>query len=91
VTEAFADRGYTPEATLVPRTRPGALVTDADEVASRVVRMVLDREVQAVDGSTVSVEAQSVCVHGDSPGAVAMARAVRAELEKAGVALEPFA
>jgi UPF0271 protein len=91
VTEAFADRGYTPEATLVPRTRPGALVTDADEVASRVVRMVMDREVQAVDGSTVSVEAQSVCVHGDSPGAVAMARAVRAELEKAGVALEPFA
>jgi UPF0271 protein len=91
VTEAFADRGYTPEATLVPRSRPGALVTDADEVARRVVRMVQDREVVAVDGTTVAVEAESVCVHGDSPGAVAMARAVRTALDAAGVTVEPFA
>ena len=91
VTESFADRGYTPEGTLVPRSQPGALVTDADEVARRVVRMVVDREVVAVDGSTVSVTAESVCVHGDSPGAVAMAEAVRAALDAAGVSVEPFA
>jgi UPF0271 protein len=91
VTESFADRGYTPEGTLVPRSQPGALVTDADEVARRVVRMVVDREVAAVDGSTVSVTAESVCVHGDSPGAVAMAEAVRAALDAAGVSVEPFA
>jgi UPF0271 protein len=91
VTEAFADRGYTPEGTLVPRSQPGALVTDADEVARRVVRMVVDSEVLAVDGSTVTVAADSVCVHGDSPGAVAMAEAVRGALDAAGVSVEPFA
>ena len=91
VTESFADRGYTPEGTLVPRSQPGALVTDADEVARRVVRMVVDSEVLAVDGSTVTVAADSVCVHGDSPGAVAMAEAVRGALDAAGVSVEPFA
>ena len=91
VTEAFADRGYTPEATLVPRSSPGALMTDAGEVARRVVRMVLEHEVAAVDGTTVRVDAQSICVHGDTPGAVEMARAVRSALDAAGVVVRPFA
>jgi UPF0271 protein len=90
VREAFADRAYTPEGTLVPRSEPGAVLHDPEEVGRRVVRMVTEGQVVAVDGSTVAVEADSVCVHGDSPGAVAMARSVRAGLEAAGVALEAF-
>ena len=91
VTEAFADRAYTPEGTLVSRRQPGAVLHDAREVARRVVTMVTAGEVMAVDGTTLSLRADSVCVHGDSPDAVAMARAVRAELEQAGVELRPFA
>jgi 5-oxoprolinase (ATP-hydrolysing) subunit A len=90
VGEAFADRGYTADATLVPRSQPGALVTDVDEVAARVVRLVTGGVVEAVDGSEVSVAARSVCVHGDSPGAVAMAGAVRDALQAAGVVITPF-
>ena len=91
VPEAFADRGYTPSGTLVPRSAPGALVTDPDEVAARAVRMAVDRTVVAVDGSVVPVEAASVCVHGDSPDAVTLARAVRSALTRAGVEVRPFA
>ncbi len=91
VREAFADRGYTAEGTLVPRTDPGALLDDPDEVAARVVRLVRDGELEAVDGTVVRVDAESVCLHGDSPGAVEMATAVRAALDEAGVAVEAFA
>jgi UPF0271 protein len=91
VREAFADRGSTPAATLVPRREAGALLEDPDEVAARVVRLVTEGTLEAVDGSTVAVDAESVCVHGDSPGAVAMAQAVRVGLEAAGVTLQPFA
>jgi UPF0271 protein len=91
VREAFADRGYTADATLVPRREAGALIEDPDEVAARVVRLVTEGTLEAVDGSTVDVAAESVCVHGDSAGAVAMAQAVRAGLEVAGVTLQPFA
>ena len=90
VREFFVDRGYTPDATLVPRSQPGALLHDPDEVTARVLRMVTDGVVTTVDGSDVRVTAESACVHGDSPGAVAMATAVRAGLEAAGVALRPF-
>ncbi|MCO1655245.1 LamB/YcsF family protein [Pseudonocardia humida] len=90
VREFFVDRGYTPQGTLVPRSEPGALLEDPDEVAERVLRMVSAGSVVAVDGSAVEVRAESACVHGDSPGAVAMARAVRDRLEAAGVALRPF-
>jgi UPF0271 protein len=90
VREFFVDRGYTPEATLVPRTQEGALLHDPDEVTARVLRMVTEGVVTAVDGSDVRVEAESACVHGDSPGAVEMATAVRAGLEAAGVVLRPF-
>jgi UPF0271 protein len=91
VREFFVDRGYTPEGTLVPRREPGALLHDPQEVTERVLRLVTDGVVRAVDGSDVAVEAASACVHGDSPGAVDMARAVRSGLEKAGVAVRAFA
>jgi UPF0271 protein len=91
VREFFVDRGYTPEATLVPRSQPGALLHDPDEVTTRVLRMVTEGVVTAVDGTDVEVRAESACVHGDSPGAVEMARAVRAGLEAAGIELRPFA
>ncbi len=90
VREAFADRGYTPEGTLVPRTEEGAVLSDAEEVGRRVVRMVTEGSVVATDGSEVSLDAESVCVHGDSPGAVAMAESVRAGLEAAGVEVKAF-
>lgn len=90
VAEAFADRGYTRQATLVPRSQPGALVTEPSEVAQRVVRMATDGKVRAVDGSDIEVRPDSVCVHGDSPGAVAMAVAVRRALTEAAVEIAPF-
>lgn len=85
VREAFLDRGYLPTGDLVPRGAPGALLYDPDEVAARAVSLVRDGAVTAVDGTRVRVDAASLCVHGDSPGAVAMARAVRAALDAAGV------
>lgn len=90
VPEAFADRGYTSAGTLVPRSDDGAVLTDPGEVADRVVRLVTDGVVRAVDGSDVRVEAASVCVHGDTPGAVGMARAVRAALDAAGIGVRSF-
>ena len=91
IAEAFADRGYTPDGTLVPRTGPGALLHDPDEVAQRVLRLVRDGVVTAVDGTDVAVRADSVCLHGDSPGAVEMARAVRSTLDDHGVAVRSCA
>ncbi|HET7723642.1 MAG TPA: 5-oxoprolinase subunit PxpA [Propionibacteriaceae bacterium] len=89
--EVFADRGYRADGTLVPRSEPHALVESEDEVARRVVAMVTRGTVQAVDGSDVRVVADSVCLHSDTPGAVALARRVRTALEAAGVELSPFA
>jgi UPF0271 protein len=91
VPEGFADRGYTPAGTLVPRNRPGALVDDPAEVAERAVRMAADGVVVAVDGTRLLQPVQSVCVHGDTPGAVGIARAVRTALADAGLALRSFA
>ena len=91
VREFFVDRGYTPDGTLVRRSEPGALLNDPQEVTARVLRLVADGVVTAVDGSEVAVEAASACVHGDSPGAVEMARAVRAGLAEAGVTVRAFA
>lgn len=90
VAEAFADRGYRPDGTLVPRGEPGALVTDPDEVAARVVAIATGREIAASGGSQVVVSAASVCVHGDTPGALGLARRVRVALETAGVEVAPF-
>jgi 5-oxoprolinase (ATP-hydrolysing) subunit A len=91
VPEGFADRGYTPAGTLVPRTQPGALLHDPTTVADRAVRMAAHGVVVAVDGTAVLMPVRSVCVHGDTPGAVEMARAVRTALEGAGLTLRPFA
>lgn len=91
VSEVFADRAYEPDGSLVSRSRPGAVLHDAETVARRVLRMVTDGTVRAVDGSDVPVRADSVCVHGDSPDAVAMARAVRSLLTDHGVTIQPFA
>jgi len=90
VAEAFADRAYTAEGTLVPRTESGAVLHDPTLVAERVRRMVVDGELDAVDGSTVKVAAASVCVHGDSPAAVDMAAAIRALHESSDVEITPF-
>jgi 5-oxoprolinase (ATP-hydrolysing) subunit A len=91
VTEGFADRGYTAAGTLVSRRAPGALVHDPAAVAARAVRMAAEGVVEAVDGTVVPVDVGSVCVHGDTPGAVALARAVRAALTEAGLGPAPFA
>ncbi|NAZ85807.1 5-oxoprolinase subunit PxpA [Kineococcus sp. T90] len=91
VAEAFADRAYTPAGTLVPRSQPGAVLHDPEEVARRCVRLATAGEVVAVDGAVVPVAAESICVHGDTPGAVGIARRVRAALQDAGVPVAPFA
>lgn len=83
--EAFLDRGYFSSGALVPRTAPGALLEDPNVVAARAVRLATEGVVEAVDGSLLRPDAVSLCVHGDSPGAVAMARAVRAALDAAAV------
>ncbi|WP_431912616.1 LamB/YcsF family protein [Micromonospora carbonacea] len=91
IAEGFADRGYLPNGTLVPRTAPGALVTDPEQVAARAVRMATEQTVVAVDGTVVPCPVESICLHGDTPGAVASAELVRAALLDAGVTLTPFA
>ncbi|MDI5940989.1 5-oxoprolinase subunit PxpA [Micromonospora sp. DH15] len=91
VAEGFADRGYLPNGTLVPRTALGALVTDPEQVAARAVRMATEQTVVAVDGTVVPCPVESICLHGDTPGAVASAELVRAALLEAGVTLTPFA
>ncbi|GAA4532042.1 5-oxoprolinase subunit PxpA [Chelativorans composti] len=91
VEEVFADRAYMPDGQLVSRRQPGAVIHDPETVAQRVLVMARDGVVQAIDGSTVKITAQSICVHGDSPNAVAMARAVRKALDEAGIEVAPFA
>jgi UPF0271 protein len=88
--EAFADRAYTRAGALVSRREPGSVLTDPDEVAARAVTMVTRGTVVSADGQEIAVRPQSVCVHGDTPGAVELARAVRKGLETAGVRLTPF-
>lgn len=83
--EAFLDRGYLASGALVPRSAPGAVLHDVDAVVDRAVRLALDGVVEAQDGTLVVTDAVSLCIHGDSPGAVAMARAVRAALDAAAI------
>lgn len=91
VPEAFADRGYTPEGTLVSRRDPGAVLHDAAQVTERMVRLAEDGTLTAVDGSTVRIHTESICVHGDTPGAAAMAAEVRAGLDRVGITVRSFA
>jgi UPF0271 protein len=90
VAEAFADRAYEPDGTLVSRRKPGAVLHDPAAIADRVLTMVSAGEVQSVAGSTIAVTVESICVHGDSPGAVQIAHAVRDRLAAAGVQLRAF-
>uniref|UniRef100_UPI00334062A8 LamB/YcsF family protein n=1 Tax=Castellaniella defragrans TaxID=75697 RepID=UPI00334062A8 len=91
VAEAFADRAYTRQGALVSRREPGAVLHDPAQVAERMLALVRTGRIPAIDGSLVALQADSICVHGDSPDAVAMARALRAHLQDAGVPLRPFA
>ncbi|MEO6941396.1 MAG: 5-oxoprolinase subunit PxpA [Terrimesophilobacter sp.] len=88
--EAFVDRAYQSDGTLVPRTAAGAVLTDPIAMAARAVRMVTGGEVEAVDGTMLRIELDSLCVHGDTPGAVAMAQEVRKQLEAEGIEIRPF-
>jgi UPF0271 protein len=87
VPEAFADRRYLPDGSLQPRSVPGSLITDPTEAAAQAVAIATDRAVTAADGSRPPIRAESICCHGDTPGAVEIAAAVRAALEAADVAL----
>lgn len=91
VAEAFADRAYTPQGALVSRREKGAVLHDPQAVAQRMLRLVEEGVVQAIDGSLTRVQADSICVHGDSPGAVDMACELRRQLEQAGVKIQAFA
>lgn len=83
--EVFADRNYLPDGSLVPRSRPDAMVTDEALAIARAVRMATDGRVTAVDGTEIEVRADTICIHGDGPHAVPFARGLRAALESAGV------
>jgi 5-oxoprolinase (ATP-hydrolysing) subunit A len=91
VAEAFADRGYLGDGTLVPRGQPGDLVHEPVHVTERVLRLATEGRVEAVDGTTVEVWAETICVHSDTPGAVHLAEQIRDTLVSHGVALRPFA
>lgn len=88
VAEAFADRAYLPDGTLVPRTEAGAIVHD--DVPQRMLRLVEEGVLEAVDGTLIRMRAESICTHGDTPGAVDLAAEVRRALEDAGVEIAPF-
>jgi UPF0271 protein len=89
VPEAFADRRYLTDGSLQPRTVAGSVVGDADAAAAQARQIAVDGTVTAVDGSPVELRAQTICCHGDTPGAVGIAASVRASLESAGIALAP--
>jgi UPF0271 protein len=91
VAEAFADRAYTDAGTLVPRSRQGAVITDPEAVVERSVGLARSGEVVSHTGTRIGVRARSLCLHGDTPGAVDLARRVRARLEASGIRVEAFA
>lgn len=89
--EVFADRAYEEDGTLVNRRKEGAMITDEEEAISRVIRMVKEKKVTAVTGNDISIEADSVCVHGDGQKALAFVERIRAALQKEGIAICPLA
>ncbi|WP_265500889.1 LamB/YcsF family protein [Paracoccus beibuensis] len=91
VAEAFADRGYAADGTLLARGTSGAVLTDPDQIAERMVRLARQGQIEAQDGTLLSLRAGSICVHGDSPGAVAMAACIREALIAGGVGIAAFA
>ena len=90
VVEAFADRAYNPDGSLVSRSLPGAVLLDPAAVTEQVLRLAGDRQVRTVDGSLLTVSAESICLHGDTPGAVVLAALVRAALQGAGIPIRSF-
>ena len=88
--EVFADRTYEDDAQLMSRSKPGSVLHDGDHIAQRVVRMVQDNAITAASGKIIPVKIDTVCIHGDTPGAVDIARKVRAELERSGIKVAPF-
>ncbi|MEJ1163251.1 MULTISPECIES: 5-oxoprolinase subunit PxpA [unclassified Variovorax] len=91
VEEVFADRGYMPDGSLVPRSQPGALIEDEEQSLAQTLSLVRDRKVTAIDGSTVPVNAQTVCLHGDGAHALAFARRIRDRLQQEGIAVRATA
>lgn len=89
--EAFADRAYTPEGRLVPRTEEGALITDPREAIARLRRLVRDNVIIAIDGTPIEVHARSICLHGDTPNAAVIARRLRGAIDSDRVRVAPFA
>ncbi len=90
VPEAFADRAYTPQGTLVSRRLPGAVLEDADEIAQRCVAIATGEPITDIEGGPLTIKAGSICVHGDTAGAVDIARSVKEALAAAGVTVAPF-
>lgn len=91
VPEAFADRGYNPDGTLVSRREPNAVLHDHGQIAANMVRLATDGTMTAIDGTVLSLSAESICMHGDTAGAVEISATVRHELEAAGVTIRSFA
>ena len=89
--EIFADRAYNADATLVDRSQPGAVIHDADLAGQRITRMVKDGAIHAEDGSRIPARIDTICLHGDTPEALDIARSVRSRLEEAGITLRSFA
>ncbi|WP_323872257.1 LamB/YcsF family protein [Xenorhabdus doucetiae] len=90
IAEAFADRAYTSQGELVSRREAGAVLHDADLVAQRMLQLVTAGGLESIDGKFTPIQADSICVHGDSPGAVAMAKQVKTVLQQAGITIQPF-
>jgi len=90
VAEAFADRSYTPDGELVSRRHPNAVLHDVEEICQRMLQLVQHGTLTAIDGSVISLNAQSICVHGDSPGSVAIAKHLKRTLLEAGIDIKPF-
>ena len=79
--EVFADRAVEPDGTLVSRSKPDSVIHDVDEVVERSIRMITEGKVEAIDGSTITYDADTICLHGDTPGAVDLAKKLKTEFE----------
>ncbi|PHM62751.1 LamB/YcsF family protein [Xenorhabdus ishibashii] len=90
IAEAFADRAYTSQGELVSRRETGSVFHDADLVAQRMLQLVTEGGVESIDGKFILIQADSICVHGDTPGAVEMAKQVKTVLQQAGITIQPF-
>ena len=83
--EVFADRALNPDGTLVPRSQPGSVIEDTEQVIAASLKMVLEQKATAIDGREIPIEADTICLHGDTPGAVELARKLRERMEEAGI------